>query len=51
MNENFYALIDALDLTRDEVFQLVINGFESSFLSASEIKQYVGQVNAIRREA
>lgn len=51
MNENFYALIDALDLTRDEVFQLVINGFESSFLSASEIQQYVGQVNAIRREA
>ena len=32
MNENFNALIDATSLTRDEVFQLTINGFESSFL-------------------
>ena len=32
MNENFDALIDAVGLTRDDIFQLTINGFESSWL-------------------
>jgi len=48
MNENFNALIDAVGLTREEIFQLVINGFESSFLSQAEIQDHVDRVNAMR---
>ena len=48
MNENFFALIDALDLSRDEIFQLVINSFESSFLSRAEIQVHLQQINSIR---
>ncbi len=48
MNENFNALIDAAGLTRDEIFRLTINGFESSFLSRSEKQQYLERVNAMR---
>ena len=48
MNENFHALIDAVDLSRDEIFQLVINGFESSFLSRTEKQNHLDHIHAIR---
>lgn len=32
VNENFNALVDAIELDRQEIAQLVINSFESSFL-------------------
>jgi adenosine deaminase len=48
MNENFDAIIDATDLTRDEIFQLVINGFESSFLSAAEKETHLDRINEMR---
>jgi len=48
MNENFFALIDAIDLTRDEIFQLTINGFESSFLTRAEKQVHLDRINAIR---
>ncbi len=48
MNENFNALIDAAGLTRDEIFQLVINGFESSFLTRNEKQKHVERINALR---
>ena len=48
MNENFDALIDATDLTRDDIFQLVINGFKSSFLTRDEIQTHLDSINAIR---
>lgn len=48
MNENFNALIDAAGLTRDEIFRLTINGFESSFLTRSEKQQHLECVNAMR---
>lgn len=48
MNENFFALIDATGLTRDEIFQLVTNGFESSFLSGAEKQIHLDRVNALR---
>lgn len=48
MNENFFALIDATGLTRDEIFQLVINGFESSFLTEAAKRIHLNQINAMR---
>jgi len=48
MNENFDALIDAVGLTRDEIFQLTINGFESSFLSEAEQQIHLDRINAMR---
>ena len=48
MNENFDAIIDATDLTRGEIFQLVINGFESSFLSAAEKEAHMDRINEMR---
>lgn len=50
MNENFFALIEAVGLTRDEIFQLVCNSFESSFLTPTEKQHHLDRVNAIRNE-
>jgi adenosine deaminase len=48
MNENFNALIDATEITRDEILQLVSNGFESSFLNRAEKQIHLDCINAIR---
>ncbi len=47
INENFFALIDALDLSRDDIIRLVSNGFESAFLPQSEIQTYLERINAM----
>lgn len=48
MNENFDALIDAVGLTRDEIFQLVSNSFNSSFLTQAEKQVHLDQIQALR---
>ena len=48
MNENFDALIDATDLTRDNIFQLVTNSFESSFLTRAEKQTHLDRINSMR---
>jgi len=48
MNENYNALIDAAGLTRSEIFQLTINGFESSFLSQAEKQTHLDHIHAMR---
>lgn len=47
MNENFFALIDAIGLTRDEIFQLVSNGFQASFLSPDDKKIHLQNVASL----
>jgi adenosine deaminase len=47
INENFEALIDALRLTREEILQLVVNAFDSSFLPEREIQQHLATLNAL----
>jgi adenosine deaminase len=47
VNENFYALIDALDLDREEILLLVRNGFESAFLPDNEIRSHLSRVDAV----
>jgi len=49
MNENFHALIDALALDREELLQLVRNGFTASFLPAEEIKRHLEAVERVDR--
>jgi len=48
LNENFNALIDATGLTRDEIFQLTTNGFESSFLTRTEKQAHLKRIEAMR---
>jgi adenosine deaminase len=48
MNENFDVLIDSTGLTRDEIFQLVINGFESSFLTDAEKQIQLNRIHTMR---
>jgi adenosine deaminase len=44
VNENFFALVDALELDRPEILQLINNSFESSFLSPEEIRGHMAAV-------
>jgi adenosine deaminase len=41
VNDNFAALVDALDLGEDEIRRLVINSFEASFLPPEDIARHV----------
>jgi len=50
MNENFFALIEAVELTREELFQLVINSFTSSFLTPDEKQHHLAKITAIRND-
>ena len=47
VNENFFALHEALDLTKEEVVTLVKNGFEASFLTKEEIDSYLNQIDLV----
>lgn len=44
INENFMALADALDLSRDEIVQLAKNSFEASFLPVDEKERMIHEV-------
>ncbi|MCF9035259.1 adenosine deaminase [Acinetobacter nectaris] len=47
MNENFYAIDDALDLGEARIKQLAINSFEASFLPEQEKKKWIEKVQAM----
>ena len=47
LNENFLSLHQALGLTAEEIRQLVINSFESSFLPANDIQRHLHNVRAV----
>ena len=47
MNDNFNALVDAVELTRDEILSLVRNSFEASFLDTESISQHLAAVTAV----
>jgi adenosine deaminase len=50
LNENFHALIDAVELSREEILQLVRNGFESAFLPENAIVAHLDAVEAVARD-
>ncbi len=44
VNENYNALVDALNLSQREIIELVINGFEASFLDDARKQQHIQAV-------
>lgn len=46
MNENFEAIADGLDLTRDDIITLARNGFEASFCNDAEKQQMLAKLEA-----
>jgi len=58
INENFLAVQEGLNLSRDEIYRLVKNSFQSSFLPANEKQKLVDELDSFvslhprkRREA
>ena len=47
INDNFNALVDAVDLSRDEIIQLVRNSFEASFLDRQTKDRHLAAVHEI----
>lgn len=47
INDNFIALVEAVDLARDEIIELVRNSFESSFLDLADIERHLQAVGRI----
>ena len=51
INDNFTALVDAVDLSREEILLLVRNSFESSFLDADSVRRHLAAVDEAARRA
>lgn len=47
MNDNFYAITDALDLSAENIRQLASNSFQASFLPESEKTEWMKKVASI----
>lgn len=47
MNDNFFAIQQALNLTNDELKQLAINSFEASFISDEEKQKWISEIQKI----
>jgi adenosine deaminase len=47
VNDNFYALVDAVDLQREEILTLVQNSFEASFLPEAEQARRLAAIEAV----
>ena len=47
VNDNFYTLIDAVDLSAEEISLLVRNSFEASFLEQGTINEHVAAVEQV----
>lgn len=47
MNDNFYAITDALDLSAQDIRQLASNSFQASFLPESEKTEWMKKVASI----
>lgn len=45
LNDNYFALIEHLSLSHEQLKQLVKNGFEASFLSESQKQQWLAKIN------
>lgn len=45
VNDNFFALVDAMGLREDEIFTLVRNGFEAAFLDEAQKRAWLDEVD------
>jgi len=46
INDNFNSLVDAVDLSREEIIELVRNSFSASFLENADIERHLESVQA-----
>ena len=51
VNDNFVAVAEALDLTRDDLLGLARNSFTGSFLSPVDQDKYVAEIDALSQPA
>jgi len=47
MNQNFFNIVDNLDLSKDDIITLVKNSFKSSFLDEKQKKEYLEKVDEV----
>ncbi|MCF6318873.1 MAG: adenosine deaminase [Proteobacteria bacterium] len=47
VNDNFFAITEALDLSNDDIVQLVKNSFKGSFLPKSSIAEHIKQIDKV----
>ncbi|MCU7696857.1 adenosine deaminase [Acinetobacter sp. AYS6] len=47
MNDNFFAIQQALELSNDELKQLAVNSFEASFISDEEKQKWIAEIQKI----
>lgn len=47
MNDNFFAIQQALDLSNDELKQLAVNSFEASFISDEDKQKWIAEIQKI----
>ena len=45
VNDNFFAVADALELSEEDILQLVKNSFTGSFLSKDHIQEHLSQID------
>jgi adenosine deaminase len=50
LNDNFDALVDAVDLSEDEIFKLVTNSFKASFLDKESKRRHLESVQALAKD-
>lgn len=46
LNENFFAMAESLDMTKEQAIALAKNSFQSSFLSDEKKKHYISQIHS-----
>ncbi len=51
LNDNFWELAKVLNLTTDDIYQLVKNSFTASFLSDTEKLNYIKQIDEYKKNA
>lgn len=47
MNDNYFAVWEALELSKDDLKKLAINSFKSSFLSDDEIAKFISEIEGL----
>lgn len=48
VNDNFFALVDAVGLEQEEIFQLVRNSFEAAFLDSGRKRAHMEEIDRLK---
>ena len=47
LNENYIAMFDALTMSKQQLVQLIKNGFEGSFLPEEQVNKWTAKIDEI----